>query len=48
MTATADGRTVRCRTCGDDVPVGLCDAVDVSREDEYYPQMEYYCRGCSL
>lgn len=34
---------VRCETCGDRVPQPRATGVDVSLEDEYYPEFIYFC-----
>lgn len=34
---------VRCETCGDRVPRPRATGVDVSPEDEYYPEFIHFC-----
>lgn len=36
-----------CMGCGTRAPQEEMEAIDVSPPDEYYPEMEYLCRGCS-
>lgn len=42
---TDEVEMVVCRHCCDTVPISHTDAIDVSREDEYYPEYIYVCRG---
>lgn len=37
----------RCEHCGTRGPEERMKAVDISAEDEYYPEFIYLCRGCS-
>lgn len=37
----------RCMGCGRDAPQEQMDTIDLSGEDEYYPEIEYLCRDCS-
>jgi len=37
----------RCLNCGQRGPEEQMEAIDVSADDEYYPQVAYLCRGCS-
>lgn len=37
----------RCLHCGQDAPREEMETVDLSGPDEYYPKIEYLCRGCS-
>lgn len=37
----------RCMGCGRDAPQEMMESVDVSPEDEYYPDIRYLCRDCS-
>jgi len=36
----------RCLHCGQDAPRERMQSVDLSADDEYYPQIEYLCPGC--
>jgi ribosomal protein S27E len=38
---------VRCEHCGQRVPQGQTSQVDISLEDEYYPEFIHLCGGCS-
>lgn len=38
---------VRCEHCGTRGPEERMKAVDISAEDEYYPEFIYLCRGCA-
>lgn len=38
---------VRCMGCGRDAPQERMEPIDISPPDEYYPEIEYLCRGCS-
>ena len=35
-----------CMGCGDRGPQEQMETVDVSPEDEYYPDIQYLCRSC--
>jgi len=37
----------RCLGCGQDAPQEQMKTIDVSPEDEYYPDIRYLCPGCS-
>ena len=37
----------RCLNCGQRAPEERMETIDVSPEDEYYPEIEYLCRSCS-
>jgi len=37
----------RCVHCGQRAPQDQMEAIDVSTDDEYYPEFEYLCRGCA-
>ena len=37
----------RCMGCGRDAPEEQMEPIDLSGPDEYYPEFEYLCRGCS-
>lgn len=37
----------RCLGCGQHAPEELMDTIDVSSEDEYYPEIRYLCASCS-
>jgi len=37
----------RCMGCGQDVPQEQMEPVDVSPDDEYYPDVRYLCPDCS-
>lgn len=37
----------RCMECGQRAPEEQMKTIDVSPEDEYYPEIAYLCRGCS-
>ena len=37
----------RCIGCGQRAPQERMKAIDVSLEDENYPEIRYLCRGCS-
>lgn len=36
----------RCLNCGQRAPQEQMESVDISTEDEYYPTIRYFCRGC--
>jgi hypothetical protein len=38
---------VRCVGCGQEGPADRMDTIDVSPEDDYYPEIEYLCPSCS-
>jgi hypothetical protein len=37
----------RCMGCGQDAPQEQMDTIDVSPDDEYYPNIKYLCPKCS-
>jgi len=37
----------RCMDCGNRGPQEQMKSVDISTEDEYYPEIRYLCRSCS-
>lgn len=37
----------RCLHCGQRAPQEQMEPIDLSGEDEYYPEIRYLCRGCS-
>ena len=37
----------RCENCGTRGPENRMTAVDISTEDDYYPEIIYFCRGCA-
>jgi len=37
----------RCMHCGNGGPQEQMESVDISTEDEYYPEIRYLCRSCS-
>lgn len=37
----------RCMHCGTRAPAERMNPVDISTDDEYYPEIRYFCRGCS-
>jgi PHP family Zn ribbon phosphoesterase len=38
---------VRCEHCGQRVPQGMAEQIDVSTEDEYYPEFIHLCAKCA-
>lgn len=37
----------RCMHCGSEAPEPRMEAIDVSLDDEYYPEFEYLCPSCA-
>lgn len=37
----------RCMHCGRDAPQEQMKTIDISPEDDYYPDIRYFCRDCS-
>jgi hypothetical protein len=37
----------RCMHCGQRAPRNHMESVDISPEDEYYPEIRYFCSDCS-
>ncbi|PSQ06640.1 hypothetical protein BRC92_00275 [Halobacteriales archaeon QS_4_69_31] len=41
------GEWVRCEECGDSLPESRAKHIDISREDEYYPEFVHLCPSCA-
>lgn len=37
----------RCMHCGEDVPREQAESIDISADEEYYPEIRYFCPSCS-
>jgi len=38
---------VRCEDCGDRLPSDRATSLDVTPDDEYYPEFIHFCPGCA-
>ena len=45
--AEPDEHTVGCHRCNARIPQAMAVSIDVSAPDEYYPEYQHFCPGCS-